>query len=196
MIGLGDLQRRGPVAVVFGQPGDLVVEDVRESLQEEQGKKKVLELGGVLFATDGAGGVPKHLFHGFGRRCRWRCSGRPASGNLGRRCRCVSLTSLHADFPRQFQNRLLGGSLGLRRAALPAVHRGEGDAEAIGELLLREVLRRPDRAQDRRKVVFECHVCHICVIANICQEPFEPIGKNRHQGAACRDRSLRASTIF
>ena len=46
------------VSVLLGQPLDLVVEDVREALEEEKRQQVVLELRRVLLAAYGAGGVP------------------------------------------------------------------------------------------------------------------------------------------
>ena len=63
---LGDLESDLAVPVLLGQPGDLVVEDVREALQEQQRQQVVLELGRVLLAADRARGVPEHLLHGLG----------------------------------------------------------------------------------------------------------------------------------
>ena len=54
------------IAVFFRQPLDLVVEDVREALEEEERQQVVLELGRVLLAANGARGIPKHLLHGLG----------------------------------------------------------------------------------------------------------------------------------
>ena len=53
------------VAVGLGEAGDLVVEDVGKAFEEDEGEEVVLELGRVLLATNGAGGVPEHLLHGF-----------------------------------------------------------------------------------------------------------------------------------
>ena len=66
VVALRDLPRDRPVPVLLGQPVDLVVEHVGEALEEEERQQVVLELGGVLFAADGTGGVPEHLLHGFG----------------------------------------------------------------------------------------------------------------------------------
>ena len=64
MVALGDLQRGLAVAVLLGEPGDLVVEHVREPLQEEQRQQVVLELRRVLLAADRARRIPEHLLHG------------------------------------------------------------------------------------------------------------------------------------
>ena len=66
VVALRDFLCDGAVPELLGQPLYLVVEHVRETLEEEEGQQVVLELGGVLFASDGAGGVPQHLLHGLG----------------------------------------------------------------------------------------------------------------------------------
>ena len=58
VVALGNLLRNLPVSILFGQPLDLVVEDVGEALEEEERQQVVLELGRILLATDGAGRVP------------------------------------------------------------------------------------------------------------------------------------------
>ena len=50
MIGLSDLECDRPVAVVLCEPVNLVVEDIGEPLQEEQGQEVVLELGRILLS--------------------------------------------------------------------------------------------------------------------------------------------------
>ena len=52
VIGLGDLLRDPAVAVLLGQPFDLVVEHVRQALEKQQRQQVILELGGVLLAPD------------------------------------------------------------------------------------------------------------------------------------------------
>ena len=43
---------------VIGQVPDLIVEDVRQPLEEDEGQDVVLELGGIQRAADGTGGLP------------------------------------------------------------------------------------------------------------------------------------------
>ncbi len=82
MVALGDLERRVAVAVVLGEPRDLVVEHIRQPLQEEQRQQIVLELRRVLLAPDRAGRIPEHLLHGLGRRGRG-CGCAPAARDAG-----------------------------------------------------------------------------------------------------------------
>ena len=58
MVALRDLLGDGAIPELLGQPVNLIVEHVGEALEEEEGQQVVLELGGVLFASDGTGGVP------------------------------------------------------------------------------------------------------------------------------------------
>ena len=58
MVALRDLLRDGAVSELLSQPLNLVVEHVGEALEEEERQQVVLELGGVLFASDGTGGIP------------------------------------------------------------------------------------------------------------------------------------------
>ena len=82
MVALGDLKRRVAVAIVLGEPCDLVVEHIRQPLQEEERQQIVLELRRVLLAADRAGRIPEHLLHGLRRRRGGR--GRaPAAGDAG-----------------------------------------------------------------------------------------------------------------
>ena len=142
MIGLGDLQRGGAVAVFFGQTCDLVVEDIGQPLEKQQRQEVILELGGVLLAPDGAGGVPQHLLHGFrrGGGTAARAAAAPPR-HARRRFRGLRGRIRRVD-PRfggqrgdGFPRRLLRHD----RAAFPAVHAGEGNAEPSRELLLREI---------------------------------------------------------
>ena len=79
---LGDFLRDFPVSEFLGQTFDLVVEDIREALEEEERQQVVLELRCVLLAADGAGSVPQHLLHGLGRRNgRAAVAARPTPGH-------------------------------------------------------------------------------------------------------------------
>ena len=51
MVALGNFQRRDAIAVLLGETVDLVVEDVRQSLQEEQRQQVILELCRILLAA-------------------------------------------------------------------------------------------------------------------------------------------------
>ncbi len=64
VVAFGDLLCDFSVADLLGQPVDLVVEDIREPLEKEEGQQVVLEFRSILFPADGAGRVPQHLFHG------------------------------------------------------------------------------------------------------------------------------------
>jgi len=47
---------------LLGQGSKLVLEDVGEAFEEDQGKDVVLELGGVHRPADGAGRLPQPIF--------------------------------------------------------------------------------------------------------------------------------------
>jgi hypothetical protein len=71
---LGD---QGPggrlVAVLLSETSNLVVEDIRQTLQEDQGQDVVLELRGIQRPPDYASGVPEPLLQ----------RGLNRAGNLG-----------------------------------------------------------------------------------------------------------------
>ena len=71
VVALGDLKRRIAVAVVLGEPRDLIVEHIRQPLQKQQRKQIVLEFRRVLLAPDRAGRIPEHLLHGLRRGRGW-----------------------------------------------------------------------------------------------------------------------------
>ena len=175
VIVLGDLPRCLRVAVLLGQPVDLVVEHVREALEEEEGQEVVLELGGVLLAPDGAGGVPQHLLHGLGGRLA-RAPRAPAArdlrGSLGR----FGFEPIDVDVRFGGER----GDCGARRllrnieGALPAVDAGEGDAEPVRELFLREVETASDGTQNARVVLTFCHICSMTYTEWLVKEE-EPV---------------------
>jgi hypothetical protein len=76
MVAFGDFEGDSPVAVLFGKPGDFVVEHVRQPLEEQERQQVILELRRVFLAPDRAGGFD-------GRAGRWRdpatpkCAGCP-----------------------------------------------------------------------------------------------------------------------
>ena len=82
---LRDLLGRRTVPELLGQPVDLVVEDVGETLEEEERQQVVLELRRVFLATDRASGVPQHLLHGLGGRSVRLAPSGPPPGHVRRR---------------------------------------------------------------------------------------------------------------
>ena len=115
MVAFGDLKRGLAVAVLLGQPVDLVVEHVREPLQEEKRQQIVLELGGVLLAADRAGRVPEHLLHGLGRRS---CRGAPAAARYTAGAIGSAISSSRAG-PSQRRDDLRGPTSGARLSHPP-----------------------------------------------------------------------------
>ena len=83
VVALRDLLGDCAVPELLGQPVYLVIEHVGEALEEEKGQQIVLELGGVLLASDGAGGIPQHLLHGLGVGNGRLASAGPPPGNQG-----------------------------------------------------------------------------------------------------------------
>src|SRR5262249_1671351 len=62
---LDQLRRRLAVAELRRQVADLIVEDIRQPLQEDQGQDVVLELRGVERPPNLTGSIPKPAFQGW-----------------------------------------------------------------------------------------------------------------------------------
>ena len=146
----GDLPGEVGVPVFLGQPGDLVLEDIGEALQEQERQQVVLELGRVLLAPDGTGGPPQHLLHRPGGPGRGPHRARPPPLPDDPRHRLPRRRPrLARSHPALLGQRLDGQPrrpLRTRVAPFPPVHGGERHPEPVGQLLLGQVERRPDRA--------------------------------------------------
>ena len=168
VVDVGDLGSDLPVAVFLGQPVDFVVEDVGQALEKKQRQQIVLELGGVLFAADGAGRVPQHLLHRLGggdRGAAPRPAARHAGGGFGRVG--SGFRGVDAGFGGERGDGCPGRPLRCGGAAFPAVDGCEGDAEPVRELLLRQVEIGADGLQGGRNVL---DVCHVCAIAKVTEK--------------------------
>ena len=139
MVGFGDFERGGALTVVLGEACYLVVEDVRQALEEQQRQQVILELGRVLLAANGAGRVPQHLFHRLGGRDCARTTV-PASTNdlRGHRRRILDFL-VDASFAGKGVDGCHRGTLRSGKSTFPAVNGGERDPKAPGELLLSQV---------------------------------------------------------
>ena len=93
----------------------------------------------------------------------------PAASDAGRRLGRFGaiLAGVDPGLLRKRRDDLPRGLLRHVRSALPAVDGGEGDAEALGELLLGEVQLRADCAKGCGNALCICHVCYICYITNV-----------------------------
>ena len=83
MVGLDHRARGLRAAEGRGEPGDLVVEDVGEALQEDEREDVVLELGGVLLAADTTGGFPNIPSMDFTSRAALARAGRVSPSAFG-----------------------------------------------------------------------------------------------------------------
>ena len=172
VVALRDLLRDGPVPELLCQPVDLIVEHVRQALEEEERQQVVLELGRVLCAANGARGIPQHLLHGLGGgNVRLAPPAGPPPGHTGRGLRFVDRWLICVDARLGSERgdsrprRLLWGG----HAALPAIHRSERHAKPLGKLLLRQVQPRADGLQCWRDRLSVCYICHVCSIAACLQ---------------------------
>ena len=129
---LDDLKRESMVAIFLAEALDLVIEDIRQPLEEEEWQQVILEFGRFLCAADGTGRVNRlrgnrfDVESGFGGKSRYR-------------------------LPRRLL--WLGGT------TLPAIDCSENNAEGRGELPLCEIKL---GAEGSRDIVKFCHYRHMC----------------------------------
>ena len=102
---------------------------------EDQGEDVIFELGCVLLAPDGAGGVPEHLLHGF--RAENRALSGAAFSAPGLRILAGFVNAAEdelvaTEFVEQFNDGVAGLALRLGFAVLPPIHGCKGDVEATG----------------------------------------------------------------
>ena len=167
VVAFGNLLRRGAVAVFLGEAGDFVVEDIRQALEEEERQQVVLELGGVLLAANGAGGVPQHLLHGLGGGHGGAPPGTPPGhlrGGFG--VVCSGFGNVDAGLRGQGVEAIRAARCGAVTPSSQRLTVVNETPQPVGKLLLREVQAGADGAQGGIDGCV-CYVCHVCTIADI-----------------------------